>query len=352
MYERSPWTPAFAGVTKAKIANAVGTILLCASVTFAAFSAHAEHIKIGGAKTASGGPGYIAIEKGYFREVGLDAEMVFFDSAMPIAVAAVSGDIDIGSTGLSAGFYNLAGQGALRIIGAQGREAPGFHTIGYFVARRAFDAGLKSLRDLGGHTIGLSQFGTPGHYVLGATAEKYGIDLAMIHIVALQSVANSLSAMKGGQADGTVTVLATPLIPYIDRGDVRVLAWVGDEIALQDRAIFVATKTADERRGMVERFLAAYRKGAQDYHDAFIGPDERPKDGPTAAATIALIAKYVAQSPADVRGGIAYIDPSLRVNIADILRQIAWYKAQGMLKPDMNGEAIIDKRYVVPLPPR
>jgi NitT/TauT family transport system substrate-binding protein len=343
------WTPAFAGVTKAKIANVVGTILLCASVTCAALSAHAEHIKIGGAKTASGGPGYIAIEKGYFREVGLDAEMVFFDSAMPIAVAAVSGDIDIGGTGLSAGFYNLAGQGALRIIGAQGREAPGFHTIGYFVARRAYESGLKSLRDLGSHTIGLSQFGTPGHYVLGATTEKYGVDLATIHIVALQSVANSLSAMMGGQADGTVTVLATPLIPYIDRGDVRVLAWVGDEIALQDRAIFVATKTADQRRDMVERFLAAYRRGAQDYHDAFIGSDERPKDGPTAAATIELIAKYVAQSPDAVRGGIAYIDPSLRVNVADILHQIAWYKTQGMLKPDMNADAIIDKRYVVPL---
>src|SRR5579863_993812 len=315
-------------------------------------SSAAESIKVGGAKTASGGPAYIAIEKGYFAAEGLDAQITFFDSAMPIAVAVVSGDIDIGTTGLSAGFYNLAGQGALKIIGAQGRESPGFHTISYFVARRAYDGGLKSLRDLGGHTIGLSQFGTPGHYVLGATAEKYGIDLATIHIVALQSVANSLSAMMGGQADATVTVLATPLIPYIDRGDVHVLAWVGDEIALQDRAIFVATKTADQRRDMVERFLAAYRKGARDYHDAFIGPDERPKDGPTAAATIELIAKYVAQSPADVRGGIAYIDPSLRVNIADILHQIAWYKGQGMLKPDMNGDAIIDKSYVVPLPAR
>jgi hypothetical protein len=27
-------------------------------------------------------------------------------------------------------------------------------------------------------------------------------------------------------------------------------------------------------------------------------------------------------------GGIAYIDPALRVNVADVLRQIAWYKSQ------------------------
>ncbi|HEX3972172.1 MAG TPA: ABC transporter substrate-binding protein, partial [Stellaceae bacterium] len=251
---------------------------------------------------------------------------------------------------LSAGFYNLAGQGALRIIGAQGHESPGFHTIGYFVLKRAYDSGLKSLHDLAGRTFGIGQFGTPGHYVLGATATKYGIDLAQIHLLALQSNANVISAMMGGQVDGTVTVLATGYVPLIEKGDIKVLSWVGDEMAFQDRAIFTATKTANERGDMLQRFLRAYRKGAKDFHDAFTGPDERPKDGPTAAATIALSAKWVEQSPEQVRGGIAYIDPELRVNVADVLRQIAWYKAQGMLKPDVDGNQIMDKRYVVPLP--
>ncbi len=320
------------------------------TLALSASFATAESIKIGGAKTASGGAGYIAIEKGYFAAEGLDAQLVFFDSAQPTAVAVVSGDIDIGTTGLSAGFYNLAGQGALRIIGAQGHESPGFHTIGYFVSKRAYDSGLKSLHDLAGRTFGLGQFGTPGHYVLGATGEKYGTDLSQIHLVALQSNANVISAMMGGQVDGTVTVLATGYVPLIDKGDIKVLSWVGDEIPFQDRAIFTATKTANERSDMLQRFLRAYRKGAKDFHDAFTGPDERPKDGPTAAATIALIAKWVEQSPEQVRGGIAYIDPELRVNVADVLRQIAWYKAQGMLKREVDGSQIVDKRYVVPLP--
>ena len=127
---------------------------------------------------------------------------------------------------------------------------------------------------------------------------------------------------------------------------------MGDEIAFQDRAIFVATRTANERRDTIERFFRAFRKGAQDYHDAFIGPDERPKDGPAAAETIAIIGKYVSQPPEAVKLGIAYVDPSLRVNVADLMRQIAWYKAQGMVKAEADGETIVDKRYVVPLPPR
>jgi NitT/TauT family transport system substrate-binding protein len=159
-----------------------------------------------------------------------------------------------------------------------------------------------------------------------------------------------ISAMMGGQVDGTVTVLATGYVLLIEKGDIKVLGWVGDEIPFQDRAIFVTTKTANERQDMLHRFLHAYRKGAKDFHDAFTGPDERPKDGPTAAATIVLIAEWVEQSPEQVRGGIAYIDPELRVNVADVLPQIAWYKSQGMLKADVDGNQIIDKRYVVPLP--
>lgn len=313
-------------------------------------AARAEHIKIAGLKTTGAGPLYLAIEKGYFTANGIDAEMVFFDAAQPVAVAVVSGDVDFGATGLTAGFYNLAGHGELRIIGAQGREAPGFHNLGFLASNRAYEGGLKSVRDLGGRIVALTQAGTPGHYALGAIAEKYGIAFATIRTTAMQSVPNIVSALTGGQADAGVTVVTVPMMPVIDRGDLKLLAWVGDEIPFQDRAIFVATKTADERRDVIERFFRAFRRGAQDYHDAFIGPDERPRDGPTAAETIDIIGKYVGQPAQAVKLGIAYIDPTLRVDVADVMRQIAWYKAQGMVKPDVDGSSIIDQRYVTPLP--
>jgi NitT/TauT family transport system substrate-binding protein len=166
----------------------------------------------------------------------------------------------------------------------------------------------------------------------------------------LGSVPNIVSALTGGQVDVGVTVLTVPMMPQIERGDLRVLAWIGDELAMQDRATFVSNKMADEQHDLVERFLAAYRKGAKDYHDALIGADERPQDGPGAADVIALIGKYTGQPPEAVKLGIAYVEPMLRLNVADVLRQIAWYKTQGMVKPEVDGATFIDKRYVVPLP--
>jgi NitT/TauT family transport system substrate-binding protein len=326
----------------------LGAVALAA--IFVAGAARAEHIKLGSVRTAGAGPIYIAIDKGYFAAEGLDAELVFFDAAQPVAVAVASGAIDFGVTGIGAAFFNLASAGELKIIGAQGRESPGFHNVVLLESRRAYDGGLKSLAELGGHSVAITGTGTPGHYAVGLAAEKYHFPVSSIHFLSLGSVANIVSALTGGQADAGATVVTVPMVPAIDRGDLKVLGWVSDEFPFEDRAIFVATETADGRRDTVERFFRAFRKGAQDYHDAFIGPDERPKDGPAADATIALIARHVDQKPEAVRLGIAYIDPTLRVDVRSIRREIDWYKSQGMVKPEVDPDAIIDKRYVVPLP--
>src|ERR1700692_4762403 len=66
---------------------------------------------------SSSAPVFIAQDKGYFREAGLDIELKFFDAAQPIAVATTSGDVDFGVTAFTAGLYNLAGKGTLKVIG-------------------------------------------------------------------------------------------------------------------------------------------------------------------------------------------------------------------------------------------
>ncbi len=309
----------------------------------------ADKVRIGVIKTTSSGPIYVAIDKGYFAAAGIDPELVFFDAAQSVAVATMSGDVDISSTGLTAGFYAFAAQGGVKIIAGQGREAPGFHNLGYFVSNRAYQDGLKSLKDLSGRTVAVSQTGSPGHYVIGALAEKYGVDLASLKIVSLQSVPNIFSALTGGQTDAGVTVVTIPVMPAIARGDLRVLAWIGDEMPFQDRAVYVTTKTDKERAEMLTRFLSAYRKGIADYRAAFVGPNDEPKDGPTAPEILAIIGRYVGQPPEAVKLGMGYADAEMRVNIADIMHQIAWYKSQGMLKGDVSEDQLFDKRFVQPL---
>jgi NitT/TauT family transport system substrate-binding protein len=109
--------------------------------------ADAEHIKVGISKLL-GYPGVpIAVERGYFKAEGIDVEMVYLDSAQPIAIAVASGDVDFGIAGMSASFYTLGAQGQLRLIASSGGEAAGFHNLVYLGSNRAYESGLTSPKD-------------------------------------------------------------------------------------------------------------------------------------------------------------------------------------------------------------
>jgi NitT/TauT family transport system substrate-binding protein len=312
--------------------------------------ATAEEIKIGLIKIAASAPIYIAQEKGYFAAEGLTAEIVPFDSGQPITIGVVTGDLDFGCEAMTVGFYNLASQGALKIIAALAREMPGFQGQGYLASNRAFAAGLTAPQDLAGHSVAISQFGGPAQYALGRLAEKYHFDPAGMRLLPLQSLSNAMTAVVGGQADATVISMTAIIPPMLERGDAKLLGWVGDETPWQYGVTFTATKTADGKRPTVERFLRAYIRGVRDYHDAFTGPDETRKDGPAAPEMLAILAKYMGQTAAQVALSVSYTDRNARIDVADILHQIEWYRTQGLLKVPVDGTALIDQRYAVALP--
>ena len=329
----------------------VGAIAILAAFLSISPRAHAAAVKIGSTKIASGGPVFIAIEKGYFAEEGLVAQMVFFAASLPVAVATVSGDIDVGSAGLTAALYQLGGQGQLRIIAANARDAAGFPLYAFIASNKAYETGLKSYKDVAGKSVALGEVGAPAHYTLSLITAKHGVDLKTVRVLPMQAIVNVLSAVTGAQADAGVTP-ASAALPAIERGDMKLVGYPGDEVPTQGGAMIITTKTADERGDLVRRYLRGLRKGTRAYHDAFIGPDEKPRMGPTAPEMLAIIAKYTQQPVAQIEHALAYIDADARLDVKDVLRQIAWYKREGMIKGEVDGDKIIDKRYVVPLPTR
>lgn len=319
---------------------------LIAAMTLAS-AAHAEAIKVGILKVGASGPLYVAADRGYFTAQGLDVTLVNFGAGQAVAVAVASGDIDIGVTGLTAGLYNLASGGQIRVIAGLHREVPGFHTEGYFASRRAYDAGLTSLKDIGGHSMALTTIGSTTHYAVALVAMKYGIPLASIRILPLQNNSNSAAAVTGGQADAAM--VGSVFEAQVEQGGAKLLGWVGDETPWQLGSVFVAAKTDNERSDMLKHFLAALKQGARDYHDAFANRAETRADGPTAPAVLAIMAKYLDVTPQALDALIPYVDPQLGLDVKDMARQMDWYRSQGMVKGDITVDKLVDKRYGVPL---
>lgn len=312
----------------------------------------ADRIKVGISRLL-GYPGVpIAIDRGYFAQQGLDVEMVIFDSAQPISVGVASGDLDFGVSGMSAGFYTLAAQGQLRLIADSAGEAPGFHAIAYFASPKAYAAGLTSPQDFPGHSIAVTQLGTSLQYSIAIAAEHFGYPLSAVTIKPLQSNTIVLAALAGGTVDAAV-LPDTTASHAVAKGDAKFIGWVSDYATtlLSASALFTNTKSANTRGDMVKRFLIAYRHGQHDFYDAFITPDGKRQDGPTAPAMIKEMETFTGASAEEIERTIPFLDPDGRVDIASIATQLGWYKAQNLVKGNIKAEDIVDTRYAIIMPP-
>jgi NitT/TauT family transport system substrate-binding protein len=326
--------------------SALNAVVVAAAWLLAGSPSEADEFKIGLTKIANTAPIAIALEKGYFKDEGLTPDVTYFDSQQPIAVAVGSGDLDLGIAAITAALFNLAAQDRLKIIAGGIAEHPTFHYLAYVASNAAYDGDLKHVSELGGHSYALTQMGTGLQWTLALTAELKGFDVKTVRLLPLQSNANIASAIAGGRADSAV-FQSTGALPLIDKGDAKLLGWVGDETGgYLSNLTFASIKTVQERPDMVEHFLKAYRRGARDYHDAFAGPDGKRRDGPTAAATVALIARYLEQPESLVREGIPYVDADVRIDPADVQKQMDWYRAEGQMKSDAKLDALVDRRFV------
>lgn len=308
-----------------------------------------DHVKIGTLITTGGTPLYIAVEKGYFAAEGIAPELVPFDAGQPVAVATVAGSIDFGSAGFTSALYTLASQGAVRIIGGGTYDRANFPAAGVVASNAAYAAGLTSMKQLAGHSVGITQVGSTYHYALALVVQHFGIDMASIRTLPLQSFANVASAVSGGQADAGILTSAGAA-PLLQHGNAKLLGWVGEETPWQVTLIWTTTKMTNERKDLVERVLRATRKGAQASYDAFVGPGGTRKDGPTAPEIVAIVHKYVHLSPEQIEGNIGYVDPDQRIDMKDVQHQLDWFHAQGMLKDSVKAGDIVDSRFAVALP--
>ena len=326
-------------------------MILVAALALLAPSARAgEPIRIGVVRSMGGSPSIIAKEKGFFAAEGLDAELTLFDSAQPIAVAVASGDCQFGATGMTAAFFNLASQGVLRILGAGTWEHAKFHSVGMVVSNQAHAAGLRAFKDLGGHSIGITQLGSPLQYFALQIAEKYGIDGKSLRFLALQSNGNVASSIAGNQVDAAVQT-AAPISAIVEKGDGKLLGWTADELPpRQGEAVFTATAVANARPETVKHFMAALRRADRHLHDAFVDEKGQRREGAAAEEALTIVAKYLDQPLAAIRPGMPYFDPEARTAVKDIAALMAWYKAQGMMKGDATAEALIDRRYAIEMP--
>jgi NitT/TauT family transport system substrate-binding protein len=303
-------------------------------------------VRVGALKLTSSAPLFVGVDKGFFREFGIEPELVFFQAAAPIATALAAGQIEVGATGLTAALYNIVlGGEQLWIVADKGREWPGYPLVGIVVQKELHDGGLRTIRDLRGKRIGVTQLGSTLHYQLGNVLEKDGLTLDDVKVVPLQAIPAAAEALKGRQVDAIV--VPQPFPSGIEaQGYGRVLFWAGDLHPWQTAAIFYGKGFAASRARAVA-FMKGYVKASRFYHDAvLVQKDGRSAPGPGYDDVVAITAKYTGARPEIVRLGFSFQDRSGRLLVPDIDRQVKWWTSHGFMKRPLALKEVVDTSFI------
>lgn len=304
-------------------------------------------VKVGVLKLTSSAPIFIGVEKGFFREFGVEPELIYFQAAAPIATALAAGQLEVGATGLTAALYNIVlGGEQLWIVADKGREWPGYPLTGIVVQRELWDSGaIRTVKDLKGHRIGVTQLGSTFHYHLGNILEKDGLTLADVKVVPLQAMPATVEALKGRQVDAILVPQPFPGATEA-QGFGKILAWAGDLYPWQIAAVFYAKGFAADRARAVA-FMRGYVKSARYYFDAALTQkDGRPAPGANYDEVVRITARYTGARPEIIKLGFPFQDRSGRLLVPDIERQMKWWAANGFIKRPLPLKQIVDTSFI------
>ncbi|MVO18325.1 ABC transporter substrate-binding protein [Parasedimentitalea huanghaiensis] len=303
-------------------------------------------IRVGALRFTSHSASFIALQRDYFKEAGLDVELKFFQAATPMAVAIASGDVDYAVTAMSGGLVSLADKGAIKIIGGALSEEAGIDGQKYLVSDAAFQTGVTSPAMLDGKSYGITSAGSSFHYMGSKLAQKEGISMSF---KPLQKVGAIIGALKSGQID------AWSIVPHIAKplagsGAVHIIGNVSDVLPdYQVTTVFTSAKNATDERGMTGDFLAGFSKGVADYNSTMI---DRAHGDDGVNEMVDLIHKYVyADKPREkaaksIINGTMRLNEGAAMNTASLQDQLSWFQSEGLVDGDITLDTVVDSSYV------
>jgi NitT/TauT family transport system substrate-binding protein len=194
----------------------------------------------------------LAIEKGYFRELGLDVKLI--NTKCDIAVTALlTGDLQatgcVGSASRFIASQNVPVRTVIWLF-----KKPTF----YVVAR----PDIKSAADLKGKTIGISSFGSDTDLSMKIYAQSAKLDPERdIKRIVVGSTSTRLQGLKAGSIDATT--LSPPFNVYAEQMGLRVLAYVGDFLEFPQSGFTVSDATLKNKRELIKKLIRGTLRGLQ-----------------------------------------------------------------------------------------
>ena len=322
-------------------------MLAVAALCFApAVCAAADKVKIAIIGGTADIPFYIADAKGWFAAEGIEVEMIPFDSGARMIAPMSTGEIDVGTGAISAGLYNAFDREiTMRIVADKGRNVKGMSFQGVMVRKALVDSGaVRTVADLKGKKIAFTGPGANDSSIIDEALRKTGSSFNDVESIYLGLPAH-LPAYQNGAIDASImpepfrsnvikSGVAVELIPVADLRD-------ND----QTGAVVYSDNFIRNRSALALKLMKAYIRGVRYYNDSL---KDGKVAGPNADEIIDAMAKYSSLKDKAVLRAIVptAIDPDGRLNVESLKADLAFYKAQGLVKSAITVDQVIDNSWV------
>ncbi len=180
--------------------RSIFVFVLCAVLMLSIASVEAAELKtvsiqIDGAAVPYYAPLYIAQEKGFFAEEGLNVEF-YYAAAADIVKNVASGNVEFGFPNADAVVAARAQGIPIKVISTTYQEGLGAIIFGS-------DAGIKSPADLKGKKVAVTSLGSANYFQLEAAMKSVGLTIADVEVEIVGTGA-ILTALTQGEVDAIV----------------------------------------------------------------------------------------------------------------------------------------------------
>jgi NitT/TauT family transport system substrate-binding protein len=325
--------------------------IVIAAAVVALPAAAQERVVIGTQRLTDNGALFLAAAQGYFKVEGIDLAMTAYESDQRVAEALAAGATDFGLAGFTPAAFNVAGKGLIKAVAAQAREKRYYEGTEIVASNIGFNKGLQKFADIANKTVAISALGPVSRYQLEQIARIKHVDLNRITVKSMQTLDAVARAVGTNEVDAAI-MPAPHARELLASNQAKLVGWYSELDEQQFGALFVSTRMIETRRGVVEKFIRAYRRGTADYAAALLRKDRNSKRTSDTMSHVAAttIARYV--YPDRGEGGAAaveaaayFIEPQAGLDVADIERQIAWYKAQGLIDKNVDAREVVDPSF-------
>lgn len=279
-------------------------------------------------------PYWIAQDDGYFKEQGLNVELVDMTNQQDTLPAMLGGQVDVTSGQVYSAMFNAAAKDSgMKIVADKGYINPdSCENIAVIGRKGLFDAGDLKAEQLKGSKM----------TIVPASWNEYYLDkllkaLNLTNTTASNTTMSSpavLEAMNAGQVD--ITVQNEPWVTRLtDAGHVRITPGISKLMPNSESAVMLfGPKLMGENADVGKRFMLAYLKAVRAYNE---GKTDH---------NVSIVSKYT-KLPAELLKKMCWpaLNANGTVNTESVLDFQNWAVDKGIIKTPATAAQLFDSSF-------